>query len=178
MDVTARPPTAEPPVKPNGRGISAITGALIALVGTALGIVGSICTTAIAAHYTAKEHLEDRAEARAKDRREALTKAYTAALVSLNDLEREAVRFQNSKDPPPEGEVQYRTVPADIAAALELVGGPAAVKALHQASSDYVSIKITKAQSSDRYVAVAKFVDSCAGFVAAARKDLEANAAQ
>lgn len=145
---------------------------MAALLGTALGIVGSMATTAVGAHYTSKEHVDDCAEARAKDRREALTKTYTAVVVALRGAEGEALRFSQSHDPPTPMGVKIDVVPDDIRAALELTGSPEANMALGLVAATYLGLRFSKAQSPERVDASSRFVTASEGFVDEARKDI------
>jgi len=65
--------------------------ALVALLGTALGIVGSLATTAVSAHYTTNDHAVDRAEAARKERRERLTMVYTSAFNVLKAYQQQKI---------------------------------------------------------------------------------------
>jgi hypothetical protein len=144
-----------------------------ALLGTALGIIGSMATTAIGAHYTSAEHQQDRTEARDKERRDALIKTYAATIVALRGCESEALRFSTSQDParPIVGVGTDDPVPDEIRAALELMGNPRANHAFSLVAGAYFVLRHA-APGSKRVDASSHFIESSEAFVDEARKDL------
>jgi hypothetical protein len=181
MDDTNAPQAPTPPApdpRPTGRGFSPFMASLFTLLGTALGIIGSIATTAIGAHYTAKEHADDRAEMRAKERREALTKTYSAAISALRTYEDEALRLQDSKDPADHDLKAAPSVlaltPKDVGALLDLMGSKEAISDYYVALWDFSMIRAQK-EGPDRTKAFGRFAEARQRFIEAARADMESH---
>jgi len=159
---------AEPPIRRVG-----LSAAGAALAGTALGLLGAVATTMIGAHYTSKEHMADRAEAREKERRDALTKTYTDIIIALRTVEGEAAHFSNSQDAATPIGTIVQPVPNELLAALELTGSPRANLAFTQVTSSYFYLRHAP-PGPKRVEAGANFIIASESLVDEARTDLGA----
>ena len=170
----APPPTTPPPGDKKG-----ISPAAAALLGTVLGIAGSISTAVVAAHYTAGEHLADRAQARAKEHRDAVAQTYKRAASVLwvvhNTVQKRFTgRVAPASDAPSNelGENEVR----DVETAIAMIGSKAALDAFTRAASNiFMMIEVGKdpSRADGAAEADAQFYKTYWAFVALARAELE-----
>jgi hypothetical protein len=162
---------APPPLE---RQLNATTAALL---GALLGIVGGIATTSIGAYYTSKEHAGDRAEARAKDQRDNVVKAYLAAINALHVLDQEATRWNRSDDPIVDFAKQMpkRLISYDVTTPLRLFGSVAAIKAFDRATYDFDMMLSTMPHMPERTGRVVGFSNDVFKFGDIARAEIQAD---
>lgn len=161
-----------------------MSATMAALLGTALGIAGSIVTTAVGAHYTSTEHMADRAEARAKERREALTNTYAGAIALLKERVFRVSIYVNEQmelAKPPAPEVIEKRPPDpkqekqdELVNLLELTGSKEAVAAYDDAFLKLHQI-LDKPLGAERQKAIEVVDDAIEHFSEAARKDIQSD---
>jgi hypothetical protein len=176
MDEASPPPETPSlePALPETRA-SRISPATAALLGTALGIVGSIVTTTIAAHYTAKERAEDRQEVRAKDRLAAMTTTYSRALKVARTYGDQVFHWKLRHATPPTWDPSLESELIDVGSLLPLMGSKPAVDAFDDL---VVRIDLMRSRKATG-LAVAtdeeakEFLAASGRFAEEARKDLQ-----
>ena len=141
----------------------------------AVGIIATVVIAFINARYMASDHAADRAEAKAKELREASTKAYLAAIGAMRACQRDAERIITSSDQLQNVATKDSPISDDVASSLKLFGSLGAILCFDAAMSEFDVLRLTPPHSTERTDAAVKFGLQSLQFIQAARADIQSN---
>jgi hypothetical protein len=135
---------------------------LAALIGAALGVIGSIATSGMTGHLARQQRLEDQALTQRKERREALTRTYTKAIDAMKVYQQQKTALQIGLPPLDELARNIR----ESSTMIQLTGSDRAYKA-------FGAVIASTNEVANRHGTFAETDPALEEFISAARADIE-----